>query len=152
MIADELDIGTAEVLGEILVVHQVVGGRLLKDGCQKYRTLVVYMVELGNIVNVVTKLLNTVGRKAFEINLTVDTVQAGRLVQYAFVFGNESFLFKHGMLFFLRSHIQVRFSIHTTGRALSYAPSSSFSRSALRARQHLMVAALCEHPRISAIS
>ena len=112
MVADKLDVRTAQILCEVFVVHKVVGGRLLQNGREQDRTLIVDAIELGDIVNIVAKLLDGIGRQALAVDFSVDTVQAGRLVLYGLILGEETLLGKH-VWFSGLSHIG-SFFIHTS--------------------------------------
>ena len=105
MVADELDVRAAEIHSQVLVVHEVVGGRLLEDGGKKHRSLVIDMVALGDVIDIVTELLDSIGGKAGGIYLTKNAVQAGRLGLDRLVLGNEVLLFKDGGFSFA-SHIR----------------------------------------------
>ena len=150
MVTNELNVGATEEVSEILVIHQIIGSGFLQDTCQQNGAVVPYIIMASDIINVAFQLLDSLGRKAMAVDLSEDTVQAGRLGLDGLIFGNEALFFKQGGL--SSSHIRVRFSIHTGRCAISYASSFSFSRRARLALQQRMVAALGEHPRISAIS
>lgn len=63
------------------------------------------MVALGDVIDIVTELLDSIGGKAGGIYLTKNAVQAGRLGLDRLVLGNEVLLFKDGGFSFA-SHIR----------------------------------------------
>jgi hypothetical protein len=52
VITDELDIRAANIVSEVLVVHQTIGSGLLKDARKKDSALVIDMIALADIIKV----------------------------------------------------------------------------------------------------